>query len=338
MDMHIVLAVSFLIFLVSMIQDSRRFRNGIFLLLFLLLLILDLLVYYGPTPYGSLVLAIVAILTVFLVLIVPVLLIINGIFMIMREGHSLANLLSLLFGIFILAGEFVLIRGLYHIFNTEGTVSFWYKAVQCMLGSAVFYVSMVFLAFMFYTWLIGVIPHRANYNYIIVLGAGLLDGERVSKLLSDRLDKAIKVYERSLSDCKFIVSGGQGPDEKISEAEAMKQYLLSKGIDEKDIIKEDRSTDTMENLVNSKAIIDSRRGDHYTAVVSSGYHILRAMIYSRKIGLQADGIGAHTALYYWPSAMIREYAALVKYYFFPYMLGLLVCEFIIFMFMLVADL
>ena len=322
----ILMALSGLVFVISMIRDIRRFRNGLYLLLFLLLLSFYILIYYAPTQYGSFVALIYSLLVVFLVVIVPILLIINGFVMIVREGKSLANLLSLLFGIFILGGEMVLLWGI----RMTGSDSTLLHVILIMLGYAVFYASMVFLAFLFYTWTIKLIPRRSNFNYVIVLGAGLINGETVSKLLSDRLDKGIKVYERSLSDCKIICSGGQGPDEKVSEEEAMKRYLLSQGIDEKDILKEDRSTDTMENLTNCKEIINSRKGNHYTAIVTSGYHVLRAMIYSRRIDFEATGIGAHTAFYYWPSAMIREYAALVKYYYAPYFIGLFVTEFLLF--------
>ena len=321
-----------IVFIISMLKDSRRFRNGMYLLGFLLLLSFFILYWSAPTKYGAFVGVIFALLVIFTVLIVPVLLIVNGFIMMRREGTSLSNLLSLLFGIFILVGEFFLIRGMYHLDLTDDA-SFLPKVFNILSGFAVFYVSMIFLAFLFYTWIIKLIPHRANYNYVIVLGAGLINGEKVSKLLSDRLDKGIKVYEKSKPDCRIICSGGQGSDEKLSEAQAMKNYLVSKGVPSADILLEDRSTDTMENLTFCKRLIEKQPGNHYTAVVTSGYHVLRTMIYTRRVGLEADGIGAHTALYYWPSAMIREYAALVKYYFAPYMLGLLVQEFILFIYL-----
>ena len=132
----------------------------------------------------------------------------------------------------------------------------------------------------------------------------------MSKLLRDRLDKAVEVYRSDPSPTVLIPSGGQGPDETISEAEAMERYLLSKGIPEKDIIREDRSTSTMENLRFSKEIIDSREGRKYTALVTSNYHVYRALRYCRKIGLKCTGIGSHVAFYYWPSALIREYIAI----------------------------
>ena len=107
----------------------------------------------------------------------------------------------------------------------------------------------------------------------------------------------------------MIPSGGKGADEAVSEAEAMEKYLLEKGIPAEMIIKEDQSTTTYENLQNSKTIIDSRPGSKYTVLVTSNYHVYRALRYCRKIGLECTGVGSHVAFYYWPSAMIREFIA-----------------------------
>ena len=88
-----------------------------------------------------------------------------------------------------------------------------------------------------------------------------------------------------------------------------KDYLLEQGIPESDILMEDRSTTTLENLKFSKDIIDSREGRKYTALVTSNYHVYRALRYCRRVGLKCKGIGSHVALYYWPSALIREFIA-----------------------------
>ena len=103
--------------------------------------------------------------------------------------------------------------------------------------------------------------------------------------------------------------GGKGDDETISEAEAMEKYLIEKGIPREDIIIENESKTTYENIYNSKKIIESREGRKYTALVTSNYHVYRALRYCRKKGLQCTGIGSRVAFYYWPSALIREYIA-----------------------------
>jgi len=162
---------------------------------------------------------------------------------------------------------------------------------------------------------------------VIIHGAGLLDGNRVSKLLSDRIDKAIDVYSKDPSPTILIPSGGQGGDETVSEAEAMAEYIRAKGIPESDILLEDKSTTTLENLQNSKELIDSREGRKYTALVTSNYHVYRALRYCRIIGLKCTGIGSHVALYYWPSALIREFAAIhrEKKHLIAFLAGWVIC-------------
>ena len=85
--------------------------------------------------------------------------------------------------------------------------------------------------------------------------------------------------------------------------------MIENGIPADHILAEDRSTTTFENLANSKKIIEARGGHRYTALVTSNYHVYRALRYCKKVGLQCIGIGSHVALYYWPSALIREYVA-----------------------------
>ena len=181
--------------------------------------------------------------------------------------------------------------------------------ISIFIGASVFYFSASFVVFMLYCIFLQVIPKKRDFDYVIIHGAGLLKGDRISKLLSDRLDKAIDVYHKDPTPPILIPSGGKGSDEKLSEAEAMEKYLLEKGIPAEKIIREDKSATTFENLRNSKAIIDSQTGSKYTALVTSNYHVYRALRYCRKIGLKCTGIGSHVALYYWPSALIREFIA-----------------------------
>ena len=249
-------------------------------------------------------------------LIVPFFLMINGVVMISREGTHLSHLLSLLLGIGILIGEtltFLVFIGtavsytLQEFQQIRATFSYRLAAAACF---SIIYVCISFVIFMIYTLFLQVIPRKRDFDYVVIHGAGLINGEKVTKLLSDRLDKAIEVYRKDPTPPKMIPSGGQGSDEKVSEASAMKDYLLEHGIPESDIIMEDRSTTTFENLRFSKQIIDGFEGRKYTALVSSNYHVFRAMRYARKIGLSCTGVGSHVAFYYWPSALIREYIAI----------------------------
>jgi uncharacterized SAM-binding protein YcdF (DUF218 family) len=108
----------------------------------------------------------------------------------------------------------------------------------------------------------------------------------------------------------MIPSGGKGEDESISEAEAMAQYLRWHDIPDEKIVLEDQSKTTFENLRNSRDIIEKMGGRKYTALVTSNYHVYRALRYCRQIGLECTGIGSRVAFYYWPSALIREFIAI----------------------------
>lgn len=313
--------ISLMWLILSMMKEPRRFRNALILMLVLLTGFIWVMYLTRNTPYQFMIAFAAMLFTGFLVLIVPCLLIYDSFLMIRREGFSLGSLLSAIFAVVIFGGELALFLWLIADFPD---VLNWKSIVLLMTGYAVFYVSVVFLAFMFYSTGMRFLPRRVDFDYVIVLGCGLINGDQVGRLLGNRLDKAYKVYDRSMSSCKIICSGGQGPDETVSEAEAMKKYLLENyEIPPKDIILEDKSVNTMENLRNSQAIIQSRKGRQWTAIISSGYHIMRADIYASRLNLPAVGIGAHTAMYYWPSAMIREYAALVKYYWRYYFTGLI---------------
>ena len=315
----VITSILFTVFLFSTLQDPRRFRNGLFFFAFLTSFAITLLVKYHDTPAGAVIGIAIVLLILFLVLIVPLLLIINGFQMLKKEGHSFSNLLSMFFGMTIFFGEFALFASYFDSYQSTPLI----RGLLFATGYGIFYASIIFLCFMFYTWIIKILPRRVDYDYVIVLGSGLINGDRVSRLLSDRIDRGIAIYNKSMSSCKIIVSGGQGKDETISEAEAMKRYLIDHEIPEHDILVEDESKNTMENLTNSKEIIQSRKGRQYTAVVTSNYHIFRAMIYAKRINLPCTGIGARTAFYYWPGAMIREYIALIKYYFWLFLFGYL---------------
>jgi uncharacterized SAM-binding protein YcdF (DUF218 family) len=248
-------------------------------------------------------------------MIVPFFLIHNGIVMIRNEGRCAAHLLSLALGIAILVGEIltaynVVIYSMEYGLEAHGV---YYHStaylVTTLIAVTVIYGSVSFLIFMIYSVFLMIIPRSKDFDYVIIHGAGLIDGDKVSRLLKERLDKAILVYRKDPSPTKLIPSGGKGSDEKLSEAEAMKKYLLEQGIPESDIIMEDQSATTLENLRFSKNIIESREGRKYTALVTSNYHVYRALRYCRKVGLKCKGIGSHVAFYYWPSALIREFIA-----------------------------
>ena len=252
---------------------------------------------------------------------VPVMLIINGIVILKREAHSFKNMLSLLLGIVIAIGE---IAGVIYVFQLVEAIDLSKASLFVMLVfGTVFYFSCLILSFVVYIVFIEILPHRMNFDFIIIHGCGLRNGDTMSRLLTNRVDKAIEVFNKCGRKPILIPSGGQGPDETISEAQAMKKYLLEHGVPEDKIVPEDRSTTTIENLRNSKGIIDAYAGNRKTALVSSSYHIYRCLRFAKEIDMKCVGIGAKVAFYYWPSAVIREFVAvfLTKRFFIWSMIG-----------------
>lgn len=138
----------------------------------------------------------------------------------------------------------------------------------------------------------------AEADYLIVLGARV-NGTLPSKSLKYRLDAA-KEYLDDHPDCIAVLSGGQGSDEAISEAECMYRWLLNTGIDSARLIKEDRSTNTAENLAYSAQKIREHSGsddlEQLSIVVCSGeYHLCRARLLSQKtVGIDPGTLPAPT--------------------------------------------
>lgn len=295
-------------------RDRSRYRNCY--LLFIALCSLIPLAVDLAGPFGTRMAVLIMQTTFLVLLIVPFFLIHNGIVMIRNEGLHPAHMLSLFLGILVFAGEAVMGAILISLALSSNYDAYWekyhslYYMAGVMFSVTVIYFSMSFVIFMIYTVFLQIIPRKKDFDYVIIHGAGLLRGDQLSKLLRDRLDKAVSVYRKDPTPPKLIPSGGKGDDETISEAEAMKRYLMEQGIPEEDILPEDRSKTTYENLAFSKAILDAREGNKYTALVTSNYHVYRALRYCRKVGLSCTGIGSRVAFYYWPSALIREYIAI----------------------------
>lgn len=150
-------------------------------------------------------------------------------------------------------------------------------------------------------------------GYVIVLGAGVR-GTTLSKILKQRLDTAAS-YWRTHPEVRLIVSGGQGPGEDITEAEAMHDYLLQAGVPRNRIIKEGRSRNTKENLTNSLAILIDPEAS--VALVTSDFHLFRAMGIARKMtDREVYGLPAPTDVANLPNNLAREFFAVLKDWFF----------------------
>lgn len=308
-------------FVVGVLRDPRSFSNAVFLglglalgalgaaerladaperMARLLLLALGLVVAFGPFMVGG-----------YLVL--------NGITMARREGVRPANLLSLVTGV----GVFALIGLMFATVTVRSRDLSLFTAITGLLSG---YISFLLVSYVIYAFIYSRLTRYPDADFVVVLGSGLRDGVWVTPLLASRLERGQQVYQALATRDKMrdrtrdrvgpmlIVSGGKGGDERLSEAEAMARYLAEHGVPADRVIKEDRSRSTEENLKFSKAIMERSRPDYRCIVVTSNFHVFRAAIIARRVGVNGQVTAARTAGYYWPSAMIREFAAVFLSY------------------------
>lgn len=139
---------------------------------------------------------------------------------------------------------------------------------------------------------------------VVVLGCRAY-GSRPSIMLASRLDAAYE-YLTKHPDAICIVSGGQGPDESMPEAECMYLYLTEKGIAPERIYQENRSTSTRENLLFSQEIIEAEGLNPEIAIVTNEYHEYRAGMVADALEMEYSAVPARTPLWLFPTYYIRE--------------------------------
>ncbi len=145
-------------------------------------------------------------------------------------------------------------------------------------------------------------------DYMIVLGARV-KGEILSKILLQRMITAVTYLQKN-PGTNVIVSGGKGDGENLSEAEAMKRYLINQGIADNRIIKEDQSSNTYENFLFSKQLLNENAT---VAVVTNGFHMFRATRIAKKQGLvRVHGLAAPTDKVLALNYYVREAVGVMK--------------------------
>ena len=150
-----------------------------------------------------------------------------------------------------------------------------------------------------------------NEDVLIVLGAGVI-GEEVTPSLASRLDTAADYFNQN-PNTMIIVSGGMGDNADITEAEAMKRYLIEKGIPPERIIKEDESTSTYENFAFTRQILETEfPADTTIAFTTNTFHIYRAAYIARHFELNVNQLDAPTPLTAATPNYLREMLAVIN--------------------------
>ncbi|WP_162534003.1 YdcF family protein [Dietzia lutea] len=241
---------------------------------------------------------------------------VNGVVVIRREGFRLATVLPLALATVTILGAGLLFT-VARVLESH-PLPLWFLA---LLWTGVFFavgLGLQLAAFSVYAVIYGHLRPPTGNAAVLVLGCGLGAGGTVTPLLASRLDRAREVYDAEVEAGHrpvLVVSGGQGVDEAMAEATAMKNYLKDYGMSEENIIAETSSRTTHENLVFSAELLDSMGIEYQPMiVVTSNFHVLRAAAFTRDVGLDAQVTGARTARFYAPTAFLREFVAIVRGY------------------------
>lgn len=242
------------------------------------------------------------------VLLLGLFLVVNAWTMWRKEGLGLAPRISGAIGVALLG--YLAMGVLAVVFDVQALAP-----TLLFIGLPAGYVGFLFVAFLLYSLLYVWVSNRFGrpVDAVVVLGSGLGGGERVTPLLAGRLRRGREVFEKSQQagrDPVLIVSGGKGDDERLSEAQAMANWLTDEGFGGA-LALEDRSTDTEENLEFSADLIRADNKTGRVAVATSDYHAFRAAIIMRKAHIKGYTVGCKTARYYWPSATVREFLAIL---------------------------
>ncbi|MFF4317420.1 YdcF family protein [Streptomyces sp. NPDC001568] len=301
-------ALLFVAFGISARRDRRRFRNAVLLGLTGVALSFAVVLQVAALPGWLAVAALLLVLSVPTLGLVAagVFLVANGVTMVRKEGTRLPNLLSLLAGL----GIFAMIALLVFVGVSDSAVL---TGAVATLGLVVGYVSFVFLSFVGYAFLYGRIKVRGDVDHVVMLGSGLIGGDRVPPLLASRLRKGHQIHDAQVArggrPPVLLVSGGKGSDEKVSEARAMADWLIAQGAPAEHVRLEDRSCTTEENMLLSREIMEADVPGYRCVVVTNNFHAFRAAMMARKAGVNGQVVGAPTARYFLPTATLREFVA-----------------------------
>ncbi len=262
-----------------------------------------------------------------MIFILAIFLIISNIVLIRHEGRNVTNMLGIALGVLLVSmtaatwfaysmlGTIIDVhsyRGMHIEYIVEAVIDVVLAYLECMMvGTTI--------------WTLRAARHVPSFDkdYIIILGCSIRKDGTVTPLLRGRADRALwfarKQKESTGKDIIFVASGGQGDDEVVSEAEAIKRYLLESGVEPDHILLEDKSTTTYENMKFSYKLI---REDYEkkTGTVkevkapeivfsTTGYHVFRSGHIAVCQGIMTAGIGCRTKWYFYVNALIREFVA-----------------------------
>ncbi len=247
-------------------------------------------------------------------LIFSVALVVSNLSLIRHEGFRPVNLLGILLA-FLILGGFSLIFALdYYIMGSQTEVML-HDMFTNFLAAIYLYFECMMLGTMVADAIAARYEPEKDKDFIIVLGCAIRKDGSPTPLLRGRLDRALafaKDQEAGTGKAPvFVLSGGRGPNECVSEAESMRRYLAEQGVPAERMLLEDRSTDTAENMAFSKQLIQEAKSDANIAFSTTNYHVFRSGLKARRVKMRAQGMGCRSKWYFWPNAAVREFVGLL---------------------------
>lgn len=258
-----------------------------------------------------------------LILVVSVYVTVSNIRLMRKEGRNWRNMLGCMLGILVIAGTILPMivsdmlqqTTIVNVHNEQGTAMYIEEAFSASFSIAIAYLECVLVGTIVFA--VKAARHIPTFDkdYILILGCQIRKDGTLTKLLQSRADRAVEFAEMQREatgkEITFVPSGGQGSDEVMPEAQAIRNYLLSIGIPDERILPEDKSVNTLENLNNSMEIIKahSDNSEPKVAFSTTNYHVFRAGMLAARQGFHMDGIGSLTKRYFWINAFVREFVA-----------------------------
>ncbi len=263
-------------------------------------------------------------------LIFVICLIISNISLIRHEGFGIVNVLGIGLSIALILGEVLAI--VIYALPFSGSMT-TYQIIESFFSiyTTIFVLLECFLIGSIICGITAAVHMpRGAVDYIIILGCAVRPDGTLYPLIKGRVDKALALRSRIIASghkAPFMIpSGGKGPDEGLSEGEAMANYMREQGVPDNEVLTENKSSDTDENLKFSYDIIskhlsaeeaasaDTKAFNNVkVAFATTNYHVFRSGYLSRQLGLLPEGIGSKTKLYFWPNASVRELIGMLVY-------------------------
>lgn len=199
--------------------------------------------------------------------------------------------------------------------NERSIAIYIFEAFETSVLSSVFYLECILAAAIILTVKAAKRIPAFDKDYMLILGSKFRKDGTLTPLLKGRADRALEFAqmqrEHTGKELFLVPSGGQGPDEVMPEAEAIRNYLLETGVPEERILVENRSKNTAENMKYSLELIRKhcKTDDPKIGFSTTNYHVFRSGILATHAGMLTEGIGSKTRSYFWINAFIREFIA-----------------------------